>query len=144
MMKTWNAKKEEVEKNRQWYLLDARDQNLGRFSTKIATLLSGKAKPTYTPHVDTGDSVVVINAEKIKMTGNKWVEKKYYRRSRFFGSLKETSAREMLKKKPEFIIMDAVRGMMPKTKLGRKMLSKLKVYAGSEHPHQAQKPETSQ
>lgn len=140
-MKTWNAKKEEVEKSRRWHLLDARDQNLGRFSTKIATLLSGKNKPTYTPYVDTGDAVVVINSNKIKMTGNKWIDKKYYRRSRFFGSLKEISAREMLIKNPGFIIENAVRGMLPKTKLGRKMLSKLKVYEGDTHPHKAQKPE---
>ena len=133
-MKTWNGKKEEMEKNRRWYLLDAKDQNLGRFSTKIATLLSGKNKPTYTPHVDTGDAVVVVNANKIKMTGNKWIDKKYYRRSRFLGSLKEVSAREMLIKNPAFIIESAVRGMLPKTKLGRKMLSKLKVYGGEAHP----------
>lgn len=140
-MKTWNGKKEEMEKNRRWYLLDAKDQNLGRFSTKIATLLSGKNKPTYTPHVDTGDAVVVVNANKIKMTGNKWIDKKYYRRSRFLGSLKEVSAREMLIKNPAFIIESAVRGMLPKTKLGRKMLSKLKVYGGEAHPHKSQKPE---
>lgn len=140
-MKTWNAKIEEMEKNRRWYLLDAKDQNLGRFSTKIANLLSGKNKPTYTPHVDTGDGVVVINASKIKMTGNKWVDKKYHRRSRFLGSLKEISAQEMLVKNPMFIIENAVRGMLPKTKLGRKMLSKLKVYEGDEHPHKSQKPE---
>ena len=140
-MKTWNAKTKEVEKNRRWYLLDAKDQNLGRFSTKIATLLSGKTKPIYTPYVDTGDGVVVINASKVKMTGSKWVDKKYYRRSRFLGSLKETSAGEMLKKNPGFMIENAVRGMLPKTKLGRKMLSKLRVYEGDEHPHKAQKPE---
>ena len=140
-MKTWNAKKEEMEKDRRWYLLDASGQNLGRLSTRIAGLLSGKNKPIYTPHVDTGDMVVVINADKIKMTGNKWIHKKYYRRSRFFGSLKETSAREMLKKKPTFMVQDAVKGMLPKTKLGRKMLSKLKLYSGNEHPHKAQKPQ---
>ena len=141
-MKTWNAKKEEFEKDRQWYLLDARDQTLGRLSSRIAVILSGKSKPTYTPFVDTGDSVVVINASKIKMTGNKWFDKKYYRRSRFFGSLKETSAREMLQKNPEFILKSAVQGMLPKTKLGKKMLSKLKIYGESEHPHKAQKPKT--
>ena len=140
-MKTWNAKKEDMQKDRKWYLLDASGQNLGRLSTKIAGLLSGKTKPIYTPHVDTGDMVVVINADKIKMTGNKWIHKKYYRRSRFFGSLKETSAREMLKKKPTFMLQDAVKGMLPKTKLGRKMFSKLKLYSGSEHPHKAQKPQ---
>lgn len=143
-MKTWNAKKEDVENNRNWYLVDAEGQSLGRLSTKIAMVLSGKAKPTYTPHVDTGDMVVVINADKITMTGNKWLDKKYYRRSRFFGSLKETTAKEMLVKNPTFILEDAVQGMLPKTKLGKKMLKKLKLYAGTEHPHQAQNPQLLQ
>lgn len=138
-MKTWNAKKEEVEPK--WFLVDATDLSLGRLSTRIATVLRGKHQPTFTPHVDTGDFVVVINADKVTMSGNKWNSKTYYRKSRFFGSLKETSAQEMLEKNPEFIITDSVQGMLPKTKLGRKMLQKLKVYAGSEHPHQAQKPE---
>lgn len=140
-MKTWNAKKEEMENNRNWYLVDATGQSVGRLSTKIAMVLSGKSKPTYTPSVDTGDMVVVINADKVTMTGNKWTDKKYFRRSRFFGSLKETTAKEMLEKNPTFILEDAVQGMLPKTKLGKQMITKLKLYAGSEHPHQAQNPQ---
>lgn len=143
-MKTWNAKKEEVENNRNWYVVDADGKSVGRLASQIAQVLSGKSKPTYTPYVDTGDMVVVINAEKVSMTGNKWWDKKYYRRSRYFGSLKETTAREMLVKDPTFILQDAVQGMLPKTKLGRKMLSKLKLYAGGEHPHQAQNPQLLQ
>ena len=143
-MKTWNAKKEEVENNRKWYVVDADGKSVGRLASQIAQVLSGKSKPTYTPYVDTGDMVVVINAEKVTMTGNKWWDKKYYRRSRYFGSLKETTAREMLVKDPTFILQDAVQGMLPKTKLGRKMLSKLKLYAGGEHPHQAQNPQLLQ
>ena len=143
-MKTWNAKKEDFENNRTWYLVDAEGQSVGRLASKIAMVLSGKAKPTYTPHVDTGDMVVVINADKVTMTGNKWAAKKYYRRSRFFGSLKETTAEEMLEKDPTFILKDAVQGMLPKTKLGKKMGTKLKLYAGAEHPHQAQNPQLLQ
>ena len=143
-MKTWNAKKEDYESNRNWYLVDAQGQSVGRLSSKIAKILSGKNKPTYTPHVDTGDMVVVINADKVTLTGKKWLDKKYYRRSRFFGSLKETTAKEMLTKNPTFILQDSVQGMLPKTKLGNKMLSKLKLYAGSEHPHQAQNPQILQ
>ena len=143
-MKTWNAKNEDFENNRNWYLVDASGISVGRLASKIAMVLSGKAKPTYTPNVDTGDMVVVINADKVTMSGNKWNDKKYYRRSRFFGSLKETTAKEMLEKNPTFILEDAVKGMLPKTKLGRKMVSKLKLYAGSEHPHQAQNPQLLQ
>ena len=138
-MKTWNAKKEEVEPK--WLLVDATDQSLGRLSTQIATILRGKHQPTFTPHVDTGDFVVVINADKVSLSGNKWLEKTYYRRSRYFGSVKETSAQEMLEKNPEFIVTESVQGMLPKTKLGKKMIQKLKVYAGADHPHQAQRPE---
>ncbi|MEM7645892.1 MAG: 50S ribosomal protein L13 [Pseudomonadota bacterium] len=143
-MKTWNAKKEDYENNRQWFLVDAEGQSVGRLASKIATVLSGKAKPTYTPHVDTGDMVVVINADKVTFSGNKWLHKKYFRRSRFFGSLKETTAKEMLEKNPTFILQDAVQGMLPKTKLGKQMVSKLKIYAGGEHPHQAQNPQALQ
>ncbi len=143
-MKTWNAKKEDYVDNREWFLVDAEGQSVGRLASKIAKVLTGKAKPTYTPHVDTGDMVVVINADKITMTGNKWTDKKYFRRSRFFGSLKETTAKEMLEKNPTFILKDAVQGMLPKTKLGRKMASKLKLYVGSEHPHQSQNPQILQ
>jgi len=138
-MKTFSARKEDVQ--RKWFLVDAEGKSLGRMATQIATILRGKHKPQYTPHVDTGDMVVVINADKIKMTGNKWSTKKYFRRSRFFGSVKETTAEEMKAKNPTFIVEDAVRGMLPKTKLGRSMFSKLKVYKDGEHPHHAQKPE---
>lgn len=143
-MKTWNAKKEDMDNNRKWFLVDAQGQSLGRLSSKIAQILSGKVKPTYTPYVDTGDMVVVINADKITMTGNKWLDKKYFRKSRFFGSLKETTAKEMLIKNPTFLLQDAVAGMLPKTKLGKQMITKLKLYAGSEHPHQAQNPQVLQ
>ena len=143
-MKTWIAKKEDYENKRNWFVIDANGQSVGRLASKIALVLSGKSKPTYTPHVDTGDMVVVINADKITMTGNKWMDKKYYRRSRFFGSLKETTAKEMLVKNPTFILKDAVQGMLPKTKLGKQMISKLKLYAGGEHPHQAQNPQLMQ
>ena len=144
MMKTWNAKKEEVETNRSWYLIDAQGKSVGRLATQVSMILSGKNKPTYTPYVDTGDMVVIINADKVTMTGNKWTAKKYYRRSRFFGSLKETTAKEMLEKNPTFILQDAVSGMLPKTKLGKQMITKLKLYAGGAHPHQAQNPQALQ
>jgi len=143
-MKTWNAKKEDFENNRNWFLVDAEGQSVGRLASKIAMVLSGKSKPTYTPHVDTGDMVVVVNADKVAFSGNKWEDKKYFRRSRFFGSLKETTAKEMLEKNPTFILKDAVQGMLPKTTLGRQMGSKLKIYAGSEHPHKAQNPQLLQ
>ena len=138
-MKTFSAKKEEVQ--RKWYIVDAEGKSLGRISTQIAMVLRGKHRPTYTPHVDTGDMVVVINARNVQMTGNKWEVKKYYRRSRWFGSLKETTAKEMREKNPTFIIQDAVQGMLPKNKLGRSMIKKLKIYADGEHPHHSQKPE---
>lgn len=139
-MKTWSAKAEDVQRN--WYLVDATDKNLGRLSTELATILRGKHRPTYTPHVDTGDFVILINADKIQLTGNKWNAKKYYRRSRFFGSLKEMTAAEMREKKPEQMITDAVSGMIPKNKLRAKIMKKLKVYGGAEHPHTSQNPET--
>ena len=138
-MKTFSAKIEDVE--RKWYIVDASGKSLGRISTQIALILRGKNKPTYTPHVDTGDMVVVINAKDVTMTGSKWDTKKYYRRSRYFGSLKEQTAKELREKNPTHIVEKAVRGMLPKTKLGNSMISKLKVYADGEHPHHAQKPE---
>lgn len=138
-MKTFSAKKEEVQ--RKWYIVDANGQSLGRMSSKIAMILRGKNKPTFTPHVDTGDMVVVINAKDVAMTGSKWDTKKYYRRSRYFGSLKEQTAKEMREKNPTHIVEKAVEGMLPKTKLGRSMIKKLKVYADGSHPHDAQKPE---
>ncbi len=137
-MKTWVAKPDTVEKK--WYIIDATDQKLGRLATEVAKILRGKNKPTFTPHVDTGDYVVVINSDKVKLSGNKMETMKYYRHSRFFGSLKEWSAREMQEKNPKFMIEDAVKGMLPKNRLSRKVIKNLKAYAGSEHPHEAQNP----
>ena len=137
-MKTEHAKKGQVE--RRWLLVDASDQVLGRVATQVATILRGKHTPRYTPHVDTGDFVVVINAEKIRLTGRKWDQKKYYSYSGWPGGLKERTAREMREKKPTEIIRHAVRGMLPKGPLGYAMIRKLKVYAGPEHPHAAQQP----
>nr|WP_193334248.1 50S ribosomal protein L13 [Halothermothrix orenii] len=133
------AKPHEVE--RQWYVVDATDKVLGRLATKIAEILRGKHKPTFTPHVDTGDYVIVVNADKVKLTGRKWEQKKYYRHSGYPGGLKEMSYEKLLQTKPELIIEKAVRGMLPHNRLGRKMIKKLKVYAGPDHPHEAQKPE---
>jgi len=138
-MSTYSAKKGEIE--RSWYLVDAENKVLGRLATKIATVLRGKHKPVFTPHVDTGDFVIVINAEKVHLTGRKMENKLYYRHSGYPGGLKVTSAEEMLKKKPGNLIKLAVRGMLPKNKLGRKQINKLKVYSGSDHPHKAQMPE---
>ncbi len=138
-MKTFMAKKGEIE--RKWYVVDASDKIVGRLATKIATILRGKHKPVYTPHVDIGDFVVVVNAEKIKFTGNKLDQKMYYRHTGYIGGLKERTAKEMLEKNPEEIIRHAVKGMLPKGRLGRKLLKKLKIYRGSNHPHEAQQPE---
>ena len=126
---------------RDWYVVDATDATLGRLSTKVATVLRGKHKPTYTPNVDCGDYVIVINAEKVRVTGKKEEQKIYKSHSGYPGGLKETTLRELRAKKPEEIIRHAVKGMMPKGKLGRQMFKKLKVYAGPEHPHTAQNPE---
>jgi len=133
------AKKEEVE--RKWWLVDAQGQVLGRLASKIAHILQGKHKPTYTAHVDTGDFVVVVNAEKIVLTGKKLTQKKYKHYSGYPGGLKEVPAEEVLKRKPTELLHLAVRRMLPKNKLGRKMFTKLKIYVGGEHPHQAQRPE---
>lgn len=138
-MKTYMAKKEEVDEK--WWLVDAQGQVLGRLASRIAHILQGKHKPTYTPHLDTGDFVVVINAEKIVLTGKKPAQKKYKHYSGYPGGLKEVPAEELLKRKPTQVLRLAVRRMLPKNKLGRKMLTKLKIYAGGEHPHQAQTPE---
>ncbi len=137
--KTYMAKPGEIEKK--WYLVDASGKVLGRLASQIAMILMGKHRPTYTPHVDTGDYVVVVNAEKVVLTGRKLDQKNYYRHSGYPGGLKVVTARQLLQKHPEKLIYLAVKRMLPKNKLGRKMLKKLKVYAGSEHPHQAQKPE---
>ena len=138
-MKTFVAKEEDVTKA--WYLVDAESRVLGRLATQIAIRLRGKHKPIFTPHADTGDFIVVINAEKITMTGSKWDKKFYYRHSGYVGGLKQISARKLLEKKPEEILRLAVRRMLPKNSLGRRQLKKLKIYTGSDHPHQAQKPE---
>lgn len=137
-MKTFVTKPAEVE--RSWYVIDAEGQTLGRLATQIAVLLRGKHKPIYSPSVDCGDYVVVINAEKIKVTGRRLDQKKYYRHSGYPGGLSEITLRDQLDKFPTRVIEAAVRGMLPKNKLGRKMFKKLKAYAGPEHPHQAQQP----
>ena len=136
---TISAKKETVE--RDWYVIDATNKVLGRLSTEIADMLRGKKKPCYTPHCDTGDHVVVINAEKVIVTGNKFEDKMYYRHTGYIGNLKSTNFAKLQAKKPESIIEKAVKGMLPKNTLGRQLFTKLKVYAGPNHPHQAQKPE---
>ena len=138
--KTKSAKKEEVQRN--WYVVDAQSDVVGRLATKIATVLRGKHKANYTPHVDTGDYVIVINAEKVRFSGNKMDQKEYQRYSGYPGGQKTRKASEMLEKKPIEIMESAVRGMLPKTRLGRQMFKKLFVYAGSDHPHAAQKPES--
>ncbi len=139
-MKTYMAKGETVE--RKWYVVDADGMVLGRLASQVAAILRGKHKPIYTPHVDTGDHVIIINAGKVTMTGNKLDQKKYYRHTGYPGGLRETSYRDLLDKKPEFAVYEAIRRMMPKGPLGRQMLKKLRVYAGSEHQHAAQLPET--
>jgi large subunit ribosomal protein L13 len=138
-VKTYSAKPEEIV--RKWHLVDADGQTLGRLASRIATILRGKDKPIYTPHLDCGDYVVVVNAEKIHVTGKKLDEKMYYRHSGYPGGLKAFTLREMLERTPERVLTLAVKRMLPKNKLGRRMLKKLKVYAGPEHPHGAQNPE---
>ncbi len=137
-MKTYAVKANEIE--RTWWLVDASDQTLGRLATRIATLLEGKHKPIYSPHLDTGDHVVVINAAKVKVTGNKLTQKQYYRHSNFPGGFKEESLQALMARKPEIVIERAVKGMLPQNRLGRAMVKKLKVYPGADHPHQAQQP----
>jgi large subunit ribosomal protein L13 len=139
-MKTHVAKKEEV--IRSWYVVNVENQVLGRVATRIADILRGKNKPVFTPSVDTGDFVVIINAEKIALTGNKMTDKTYYSHSGYPGGLKSVSAGKLLDKKPEELIRKAVKGMLPKNKLARHMLSKLKIYSGGAHPHEAQQPKT--
>lgn len=138
-MKTYMAKAAEVE--RAWHLIDAQDKVLGRMAARIATILQGKHKPIYTPHCDTGDFIVVVNADKVRITGRKLEEKKIRWHSGFIGGLKEITLKRFMEKKPEQVVRLAVRRMLPKTKLARQMIKKLKVYRGEEHPHQAQKPE---
>jgi large subunit ribosomal protein L13 len=139
MQKTWNAKKGEVE--RRWYLVDADGQNLGRLATRIADTLRGKQKPQYTPHVDTGDFVVVVNAEKVAVTGQKLDQKRYYRHSGYPGGIRSRTLREQLERQPTEVLRTAVKGMLPKNRLARQQLGKLKIYAGPDHPHEAQAPQ---
>jgi large subunit ribosomal protein L13 len=137
-MKTYSAKPGEV--TREWYLVDAEGQTLGRLATQIADTLRGKRKPQYTPHVDTGDFVVVVNAEKIAVSGNKLDQKRYYRHSGYPGGLRSRTLREQLERRPTEVIRSAVKGMLPRNRLARQQLTKLKVYAGPEHPHASQNP----
>ena len=137
-MNTFMEKKETIE--RKWYVIDAENVSLGRLATKAATILRGKHKPTFTPHIDCGDYVIIVNAEKVKLTGKKLSDKMYYNHSRYAGGLRERTAGEMVEKYPEEMIERAVKGMLPKGRLGRQMYTKLFVYAGPEHKQQAQKP----
>jgi large subunit ribosomal protein L13 len=141
-VKTYAVKASEIE--RQWWVVDASDQTLGRLATRIATLLEGKHKPTYSPHIDTGDHVVVVNAGRVKVTGNKLLQKRYYRHSGYPGGLKEESLQALMARKPELVIERAVKGMLPQNRLGRAMFKKLKVYGGPDHPHQAQQPQAAE
>jgi large subunit ribosomal protein L13 len=138
-MKTFVAKEEDVAKK--WYVVDAKDKVLGRLATQIAMRLRGKHKPIFTPHADTGDFVVVLNADKVALTGKKWGKKIYYHHTGYVGGLKQITAEKLLEKKPEDILRFAVRGMLPKNSLGRRQLKKLKIYVGTDHPHEAQQPE---
>ena len=141
-MKTYNAKPGEIA--REWYVVDADGQTLGRLATEIANVLRGKGKPQYTPHVDTGDFIVVVNAEKVQVTGNKLDQKRYYRHSGYPGGLRSRTLREQLGRRPEEVIRKAVRGMLPKNRLARRQITKLKIYAGPEHPHVSQAPKPLQ
>ena len=137
-MRTFTAKTAEIK--RQWYVVDAQGQTLGRLASKIAPILKGKHKPTYTPHLDCGDFVIVINVDKVRVTGNKLDQKIYYRHSQYMGGLKSINLRDQLAQHPDRVLLAAVKGMLPKNRLGRQMIKKLKLYAGEAHPHQAQQP----
>lgn len=139
-MKTYSAKAESVE--RDWYIVDAADKTLGRLATEVASRLRGKHKPEYTPHVDTGDYIVIINAEKVTVTGNKATKKIYYSHTGYPGGIKDITFEKLMEKAPERVLQSAVKGMLPKGPLGREMFRKLKIYVGSEHPHAAQQPQT--
>lgn len=140
MRTTYMAKASEVE--RKWYVVDAAGQTLGRLASEVATILRGKHKPIYTPHVDTGDHVIIVNADKIELTGKKLTDKIYYRHTGYVGGIKQRTALEMRNERPEKMLELAIKGMLPKNRLGRQMYKKLHVYRGPEHPHQAQQPET--
>lgn len=137
-IKTYTPKQDDI--RREWFVIDAKDQTLGRLATQVAVLLRGKHKPIYAPHMDVGDFVIIINADKIRVTGNKLDQKVYYRHSGYPGGIKSRTLREQLNRFPDRVIRTAVRGMLPKNSLGRHMIKKLKVYAGDKHPHQAQQP----
>jgi len=139
-VKSFIAKKETVKHD--WYVIDAAGKTLGRLAVQIASRLRGKHKPIYTPHVDTGDFIVVVNADKVRLTGNKLEDKKYYHHTGYPGGLREQNAADLLKKKPTSLLQFAVKGMLPKNSLGRAMYKKLKIYTGASHPHEAQKPQT--
>lgn len=141
-MKTYVVKASEIDRG--WWLIDATDQPLGRLATRVATLLAGKHKPTWSPHLDTGDHVVVVNASRVRVTGNKLSQKHYYRHSNYPGGLREESLGDLLARKPERAVEMAVQGMLPRNKLGKAMFRKLKVYAGAVHPHEAQRPRSAQ
>lgn len=142
MQRTYVAKNEEVGKtwNRDWYVVNADGKRLGRLASEVATILQGKHKPIYTPHVDTGDYVVIINASKVALTGNKWDQKLYQRHSGYIGGLKEMTYRQLIKRRPNLPVREAVRRMLPKNTLGHHMIRKLKIYSGPTHPHSAQSP----
>ena len=139
-MRTFTAKTAEIK--RQWYVVDAQGQTLGRLASKIAPILKGKHKPTYTPHLDCGDFVVVVNVDKVRVTGRKLDQKVYYRHSEYPGGLKSINLRDQLAQHPDRVLMAAIKGMLPKNRLGRQMIKKLKLYAGEAHPHQAQQPKS--
>jgi large subunit ribosomal protein L13 len=138
-MKTTSARNAEVD--RKWHVIDADGKVVGRLASRVASILRGKNKPIFTPHVDTGDYVVIVNADKVRFTGNKLEQKAYYHHSGFIGGIKKETAKDIMKESPERIILSAVRGMLPKNRLGRQIFRKLKVYSGPDHPHQAQNPE---
>ena len=140
MLKQKSYVLKKADQNKKWYLVDAAGQTVGRLAVKIANVLRGKNNPRYTPTMDSGDYVVVINAEKVKFTGRKWEQKNYYWHTPYVGSLKKRTAKEQLQKHPELILLDAVRGMLPKTRLGRQQLTKLRVFKGDKHTHEAQQP----
>lgn len=139
IMKTLSAKT--IPENRKWYVVDATDRILGRLASQVASRLRGKHQPSFTPHADTGDFIVVINAEKVKLTGRKWEQKTYYRHSGYMGGIKAITAQKLREKRPEDLVRYAVWGMLPKNRLGRQLYKKLKVYAGTDHPHEAQQPQ---
>lgn len=137
-IKTYTPKPEDIQ--REWFVIDAKDQTLGRLAARIAHILRGKHKPTFSPHVDMGDFVIVVNCDKIRVTGNKLDQKMYYRHSNYPGGFKSETLRDLMQRHPDRVIHEAVRGMLPHTRLGRQMIKKLKIYEGANHPHEAQKP----